>query len=82
MSSCHADGGAGRSRLPESGRELALESEQRLLGFDAVPPLNPPNPFPATTRWQGTRIGIGLLPMIEPMPRAGIVDPHRLASSP
>ncbi len=36
-----------------------------------MPPLKPPSPLPATTRWQGTITGIGFEPMIWPTTLAG-----------
>ena len=61
-------------------------SSHRLTSMP-VPPLYPPSPLPATTRWHGTITGIGFEPMIPPMARAGSDTPSgpataRCASSP
>ena len=55
------------------GSEPSRISSQRLTSGPA-PPLNPPRPSLATTRWQGTITGIGFEPMIWPTARAGITS--------
>ena len=46
------------------------------------PPPNPPNPFVARTRWQGTRKGRGFRAMADPTAREAPEDPALRATSP
>src|SRR6266700_4359344 len=74
------------SQSSVAGTDPSKMSSQRLISIP-VPPLYPPSPVPATTRWQGTISGQGLEPMNCPTTRAGgtcpsPVSPARCASSP
>ena len=62
------------SQSSVGGSAPSNTSSQRLTSMP-VPPLYPPSPSPATTRWQGTITGIGFDPMIWPMARAGSGGP-------